>query len=266
MTFDLVLNESCNYNCFYCTVKNYKNTITKDKLDKLDWLFTILKKLHNKKLINVVIQGGDIGLVPEETLEYFFQKIYPIKVEISCQDNFFKNKYNEKFKDYYTVLYNHISDLDGCISPNIGVTGVVDKDPKKIKDFIDKYGPVNYIGFENDFSPITIQGIKETIKEFINIIGPNKQLQDILNISNEELKKRRKECYKAAYVTLSLCSGKIVQCIRNYNNSIELTNDNLYKYIIKPDIIKTVGCESCSRTFIDKQEHSKKINILMECR
>ena len=89
LSVDLVLCEACDYDCNYCTVKNHNNMITVEKLEKHKYLFEFIKKLHHKKLLAAcVIQGGDIGKIPQNVLERFFEMIHPVVPTISCQKGF----------------------------------------------------------------------------------------------------------------------------------------------------------------------------------
>jgi len=248
MQIDFVISEPCDYDCDYCKVKNYSNIITKDIIDKHKWLFDFIRKIK----ANVVIQGGDIGYVPEDTLQYLFDALKPLKPTLSVEQKFYEMNYHNIFKGQYTELFYHISDLKS-IKPKAypGKIGIVDKDINKITEFLDNNPniPIDYIAFENDFTNISIEQINETNKIFQEAL---KKYNLDLYFPKDASEELRKKCTDASYITISLAKEKIVQCIRAYNIDMNLTKENLQKYILNP--LTSDICNSCSRTFIDKPQ------------
>jgi len=150
------------------------------------------------------------------------------------------------------------------------ILGIVDEDIIKIDNFFKNNKiaqKIQYIDIENNINvPITIEKIKERLLSLIKVLkkyNADQKLIDKLehknNLKNKYLEDKRNNCYKHFNLNINLVQGKIFKCFRDYNDSIELTEQNFKKILMNDNIFHyTDVCKTCSRVFM----HIAPMNIL----
>jgi len=105
------LSEKCQWNCKYCDFPTFQSTAKHVTIDSLKEQVKILKKFDLSKW-NICIEGGEIGLVPEEVLDYWFFESNVAPSYHVATNGLFLEKYYEKYKDkIHTVLYHCLPDV-----------------------------------------------------------------------------------------------------------------------------------------------------------
>ena len=110
------MTEKCNWNCFYCDFP----TINKPSQVDINYLKEIvpkIKKITDKFKIQMCIEGGELGLVDEEILDYMFIESglvdNQVKWHIATNGLFLKKGYHKKYKENIrSILYHVKPDID----------------------------------------------------------------------------------------------------------------------------------------------------------
>lgn len=270
--FNFIITEVCNWNCGYCLFpqikQNAKHT-TKEIIDKhIHYINHIIELI---KPDTITVQGGEVGLVPPDILEYFFYTLQS-KIIVSTNGEFLKKGFHKnpiikkKLKsimlhvadniDDYSVDINYVSDIQI-------ICGIVDinKNPKKVKKFIQANPNImfEYIDFENSIFKLAPQ-TKNLYFELYTAI------QKLDNVSYEAkmriLKKHQLNKDKDILVNQNICmklhpcvyvdlvNERIPLCMRNFLDVHErLTYYKLIRAISHVDPFHSENnvCSNCFR-------------------
>ena len=233
-------------------LKDYDRTV-KD-ITKYKWLFETLNKLKHPEIL---LGGGDLGYISDDILDYIF-KILKHNVIINTEYKFFETKFKKYYNRISTVQY-HFSDLESTgpwIDDKKVLHGIVDYDIDKIIEFCKKYPNLDYVDIETPINKyISVEesvGLLNKLIEGLESINYKSNIIERLKIKNqniEYLKDERKKCHKNNIVNFDLSNDKIIKCYRDFNDSIDLTPNNIKK--IFSSFHYTDICDSCSRLFMN---------------
>ncbi len=262
---NFVITEICNWKCRYCVFPNKKSTkhTTKEIIKKhIDYVNIIVDKLN----FTTSVQGGEVGLVPIDILEYFFSSISK-KTDVSTNGEFLKRNLhnNPIIKPKINNIILHVADdLTGKVDNynSDSVCGIVDinKNPKSIREFINNNNHIyfEYIDYDNDITgPVgkfSYEELYKSIKDLDNVSDWAKER--LLNRFNKNLKECQNLCMSMHPVFfVDLVNETIPLCMRNYMKVYKsLTKYNLIKTIKEINTFDYVGnvCRSCIRICQDE--------------
>lgn len=267
-----ILTEECDWGCNYCYFSHLENQ-KKPKMEIYQKHLPYIKKIMDIRLahnlpLKADIQGGEVGNMPLELLQYFFQTVqYPI--DVSTNGEFFKRGYHldDKIRPYIAAILWHVTnDFKTIIETDykddkIHISrGIVHNNEDEIVDFIklNKHITFDYIEFEFD--------IKE--KREMNVLSYHSLLKRISSLKNiteyakQVLEKRlsekighRDNCIKFHdSIVIDLVNENICQCQRHLDDCIPLNKDNLIKRLrgFPKNFFKGLGCKSCTRLYAGK--------------
>jgi hypothetical protein len=275
IVLSFILTEICNWSCEYCAFPQIKNnsettiTILRKHLGYIKEIRQILEKNGIRTLVE--IQGGEVGLIDENTLKYFFSELgYPVCV--STNGKFMENSYHKMdgMREYINEILWHI-----CQSPNdfkiemvyddpdIFINkGIVHYDIKQIGKFIRRnpHITINYVELEYDIHK------KRSIHrdEYSSLYNEIKDAPNITTYAKERIFKRISESTKTPNkcrdyhlgIVFDMVNETICRCQRCPECSIPLTKENTIRRLTTaPKFIfegSCSGCDSCTRLFYDK--------------
>lgn len=271
-SFCFILTERCNWNCSYCefpTIENPNDTTIEILSKHLPYIKEIFMKIE-PHIVFSDISGGEIGLLPIETIRYFFE-IMDFPMVISTNGKFMENNYHQDpiLKPYIKAIWHHVHpepkgfrmEKDYEDSEIYINKGIVHNNINEMVDFIKVNNHIDfgYIELEYDIneprqmnSEIYIE-LHERIKDLPNI---TKEAKLHLLERTTEAPNKREYCTKFnTTVVLDLVNEKILLCHRSQMNSIQLTKENLITRIAEhpKNIFSTPNkCESCTRLYYGK--------------
>lgn len=282
--FEFQLIDECNWNCSYCNYA-YTKCKSKDRVkvckhtqNSLLTIKKILDKLHNKIRIFMLAQGGEIGLLSEKELDFFFETMYPYKFTISTNGAFIDKNYHVRYKDSISQVHLHlVEDLTNNVQPYnltpLIIPGVVSTNYNitDIDCFIKSNPSLKYFDFELPLQTTVTPKIWKNIvdcRRYIINNYPNLYDKCDNNIrSFDVLRSHQKGCIKFnKIITFDLVSNTIHPCsVKNKHISIELTQDNIIKLlcgynVFASDLLNCGNCMRCCFTF-DSMYTSKVIKL-----
>ncbi len=278
MNFNFIITEKCNWSCSYCFFPEIENQ-KQPKLEKIKKHLAYIKNYSIDGYMDV--QGGEIGLVPVDILEYFFttmgQKMYVSTNGVFLNNNFHKN---EKIRPFVEMVQWHIGIVDlkpkaylvqDIIDNGIFISkGIVHHDIDQMIDFIDynKYIMFHYIDFEYPIHIRKLNHDREKYRELYNKILP---IENLTKDAKDRIFKRINEwdqwrdiCRKYNdSIMIDLVNEKICLCQRNLHINVDLNEENLNKrFKVAPidffDLSETT-CESCGRLYEGKTRRLQRI-------
>lgn len=248
----LCLTQLCNWRCDYCdfpVMKNRRSVTIKDLRTQLPMIKEATKDLN----IEFSIEGGELGMMDQDTLDFFFENGPSETYFLATNGLFFKQGYYERYKEkIHTVLYHvrkEINDGFSFMDHNteciIWHTIVVHKkNLGLLPEFLDSH--IDNIWFPHVIQPRTsnldlmdydyYKKIYEIVKDRPNVhrffkeryklIVENMQTKDWLDI------KIKLCCNDYTKLIINMPSYKIHRCcISMDTDHIEFTKDNLYNTI-----------------------------------
>jgi len=263
MNYNFIITEECNVICKYCVFPKIENphTATMEVLQKH---LPYIKELEISGYMDV--QGGEIGLVPDDILEYFFV-IMDTKMFVST-NGLFLNKI-DKFKKYIDIVQWHVTPtpMKSLLIPDVNhdelfiSKGIVHDDIDDMVEFIksNKNIQFHYIDFEYDIE----QHIEYNAIKYIKLYRKIKDLKNLSDDAKERIKGRtvenlnRRRCMEENdSILIDLVNEKICLCQRNMHVNVSLTKENLERRMeTKPrdffDLSDTT-CKSCGRLYEGK--------------
>ena len=265
MNYNFIITEECNIMCKYCVFPKIENPHTAT-LEVLKKHLPYIKEIEISGYMDV--QGGEIGLVPDDVLEYFFTTM-DTKMYVSTNGLFLFKKM-DKFKKYIETVQWHVTHtpMRYLIIPDVNhdelfiSKGIVHDDIDDMVGFIEsnKDMEFHYIDFEYDIEkPIEYNAIK-----YIKLYGAIKDLKNLSDDAKERIKgrmtenrNRRKLCMEENdSILIDLVNEKICLCQRNMHINVNLTERNLKERIkTKPKDffnLSDVSCKSCGRLYEGK--------------
>lgn len=282
--FNFIITEVCNWNCDYCAFPQIQltaNHTTKEIIDKhIDYINEIIDKI-NPDVISV--QGGEIGLIPEDILEYFFARLNR-KIDVSTNGEFLKRGFHKNpiIKSKVRIIMLHVVDKIDNYKVDINydseipvVCGIVDinKNPEKVKQFIQANSQIyfEYIDYEHSISEesshidscylelfYAIRDLKNVSKSAIHRILKKHELN-----KDKVIKLNQNVCMRLhPYIYVDLVNERIPLCIRNFSDVYQdLTYDTLIKIITNIGFFnyKDNHCNCCFRMCQDDGIDIKQI-------
>ena len=215
----------------------------KEKIDRHSYVFDILAKCRGVYETEVIVEGGEIGLIESDyLLRYLFEKIGQ-KVIVNTNGTFFDTDRSMLYP-YIDKVYWHVAE-DACTLKKVDipsselpvVPGIVSDDADELKAFIKfnehiKFGYVNY--------------------EYIS--RPPKR---------QDVKKRRTACYTLnPFICINLANETIQPCSsRGALAAIQLNEANLINVLTGYNSFdnENIMCHSCYRLC-----YNHDINYLLE--
>ena len=270
--FSFILTEKCNWNCEYC----YFSNISKQKRPKIEifqkhlpYIKNIIDKLEKHKIqVNTDIQGGEVGLIPLEILQDFFQTLQ-YKMVVSTNGEFLKRGYHldEKIRPFIGAILWHVStkfdskievdynDKDVFIS-----RGIVHHDIDEMVNFI-KDNPhiiFDYVEFEfnlNDIRTMRASMYHSLINRLKDVENVTTNARNILELRLLEKEDLRSNCTMAnGSVVIDLVNENICLCQRNPEDCMPLNRASLIERLtgFPNQFFEGSGCNSCTRLYSAK--------------
>jgi len=230
MWFEFITNTECNWNCDYCTFQEVPNHMFSiDIIKKHQYIFDIMKRIDVE---NVIIEGGEIGLIKDNNiLEYLFKSINR-KVIIDTNGEFFKTDRSQLYKYIDKIFYHVAPDAKTLFKikkPNIPIDvvyGIVDDDKNAIEEFSDYNSHINIEYKEYEY-----------INKLPNFVQNIKQYQKSCWVTNP-------------FVCIDLSREVLLPCAaRGAHITIPLTKENLISILTKFSNFKGKNymCDTCYR-------------------
>lgn len=233
MWFEFITNTKCNWNCSYCAFDRVPSaTMTKETINKHKYVFDIIRKLEQVEESTIVVEGGEIGLIKDNSILLELFKQFDNRAIVNTNGEF--------FKDDRAVLYPYIKKYFYHIAPDakkkvlIGkvampaeiIYGVVDDNWQFIDEFVafNKHLEIRYTGLEMaDFSTKMFNETKQAREDCI-------QLNPFVSID-------------LAREVLCMCSA------RGCHVTIPLTEENFIKVLTEENVFgENDMCKTCYRT------------------
>jgi hypothetical protein len=283
-SFSFILTEKCDWTCEYCyfsLIKQYEPKLETFK-KHLPYIKKTIDGLGDN--INIDIQGGEIGTMPEELLEYFLTTL-DRKVVFSTNGLFLNKKMhlNEKIRPYIGAICLHLFNFNQtCINEytlsefrgesmdeyelqglNIS-RGIVHNRIDEIINVVgaNKHILFDYIELEFDIRyPRKIDTVM-----YHDLIGQLSEFENVTDNAMGILKKRifenenhRDRCRKFNNsIVIDMVNSNICLCQRQPDIAIPLTEEDLiYRLKTFPKDIdgwqhNNMACDSCTRLYSGK--------------
>ena len=275
--WNFILTEVCDWNCEYCVFPEIREPQHATKLSiesHIDYIKEIMD-LTDPGLQNLMVQGGEVGFVPEDVLVHLFERTQRI-IDVSTNGEFLRKGYHkhpkmrpwikrvmlhigEPIDDYKLELDYSLEDDDIFID-----TGIVDvnMDPVKVKLFIQRNQDIrfDFVDYEHPVfdNPCRVNGfiykdLYDAIEDLPNVtqFAKDRLLKRFLRHKDTDMKKQQEICRTLhPAVFIDFIHEEIPVCVRNCNFvSLPLTKDNLKKAIsdISPFDYSNYTCDSCFR-------------------
>lgn len=263
------LIDACNWDCSYCnyaySICNSNNmfSVTKENINNLMIIKNILSRISPFCNLNLLVQGGEIGLQTSDVLDVFFNELSPFKFTVSTNGEFIKKGFHTRYSNNIKQIHHHIlPDLEQSQviyynDKNI-IPGIVSTcyNQHTIESFIHNNPELQYFDFE---FPIYGKQINEDI--YNQIIGCRKF---ILNkyphlydncpanlFPLDILKKYQNGCSSCnRIITIDLSNNKLLLCsIKNRHISLPFNKDNFIRVLTSNNSYEkhNVNCDTCVR-------------------
>ncbi len=271
--FSFILTEECNWNCRYCQfpkIKEPKHASIESIKSHIDYIKDINNVINDQFTWNLTIQGGEIGFVPIDVLEYLFT-IWEQKISISTNGEFFRRNYHKNtiLKPKIDQMLFHLTDdlhpreivldydlRDIDVSLNIGICDIT-RTPDRIRKFLKINSKIyfNFVDYEHnidlfcDLQPSMYIDLYNNIKDLDNVSDYAKERIE-QKIGGRPIQTHQNTCSSLSHVSMiDFINERIVLCVRNYNTSfIELTKENLIKVLTTYNSFNNKDlCNNCFR-------------------
>lgn len=220
MYFEFITNTDCSWDCEYCSFGKVQDIqMKKETIKKHSYIFDIMKKIREKIEIDVVVEGGEIGLIKDNSLlaELFYNMGQP--VIINTNGLFFQMDRSVLYP-YIKKVYYHVAPsakilfkVNPLDVPLEVIYGVVDDDSVALEKFVDynNHLPIKYAEYEfikeepkDDEKYFTARLSCQTLNPFVSI-----------DLSREVL------CpctSRGCHVTIPLTEENLIKVLKGYNN------------------------------------------------
>lgn len=263
------LIDKCNWNCSYCNYASKFNLNKEIEFDEetilnIDMVSSVIDKIKSFCDIHLLAQGGEIGLLSREKLNFFFKRMKQRDITISTNGEFIKNDYHLIFDEFIGQVHYHVvEDYDqkyqkifykenDKIIPGAVITKF---DIEFLKDFIQSNEYLKYLDFEFPLNDELSESIYNNVIQCRKFLIDNfPQLYD--NCSNnilgfDELLKYQDGCKNCnRIVTIDFVNNKLLLCsVKNRHISIDLNRQNLVKLLTEFRVYNTMNsnCKTCIR-------------------
>ena len=273
----LTFTNECNWNCSYCDFPD-KNNPTYDLENHL----SVLKMIPDN--IEVYLEGGELGLLPEDQLDLIFNSGIANTYAIATNGEFLRKGYHEKYKDKIHYILYHFApeitgdmditeyDIDGSI--RVDYTFVLHVDNLKYVDkLLTRYSHLKFLihllqprvkGLPIDNSIPFYLDVLHSVKNHLNIgyYFKARLTKMIVGINVEMAMEKKRLMCSMIYnqISINLPDNKIHRCcVSTQTDSVELTEENLSKVIRNQQVFPATDsvCRDCIANFI---WDDKKIN------
>jgi organic radical activating enzyme len=277
MFYEFILTTDCNWNCYYCYFpkRNNKKYITKEIIDKYNWLWDLLNVLYQKNDI-FSFQGGEIGLIDIDILEYLFSK-FKHTIWIDTNGLFLEKGYHKKLKKYIEGIFYHVvEDPKNLIkvkkyNTDIHISYGVVGEPEYLYDFVKFNSHIyfDYVDIESSKKNFKYENYKKEIEQLLELPNVNKnKINEILKYRmNKNIKQIQQQCrISNKFLSFNLVDEILALCTTKNNHiGIPLTKENLIKMIISKPIqnFKNHNCDLCYRTCFSEGENIDFRNNIM---
>lgn len=269
----LFLTEKCNLQCDYCDIPQIKKpkSCTIEDLEKYLPIFN-----NDNKFLDIL--GGEVGVLPDDVLEYLFKNIKK-PLQISTNGLFLKNKY-EKFKHLLGEhwFYYHVAEEPFEFEPlqydNVKYTFVVhDNNIEALNEIYKKYNETEELDFRPCFGKFKNQS------KIFNVDAHKDQIEfpiEYHSFNDKLFEIRNKLCFMHGPPFMyDLVNGRIIRCCKSYtlSDTIELTqttfdtinkqkdNFEVCSFPWNDDLYNSL-CKTCSKQY-SKNVQNKNDNQLV---
>jgi organic radical activating enzyme len=270
-SFSLVVTEKCNWDCDYCYfphLKNQKGPSLETFERHLPYIKTIMDKLDSHGLlVNIDIQGGEVGTMPLEILQYLFQTLQH-KISVSTNGLFLEKEYHldDKIRPYIGGIMWHVTDdfkstvVDYNDDDIFISRGIVHNDMNEMIEFIKTNSHIlfDYVEFEFDIKQrrtINFLLYHELLNEISHLDNVSDNAKEILGRRLSESKSHRDNCKRYnGSILIDLVNENICLCQRQLGVSIPLNEENLIHRLktFPKDIFTEDTCDTCTRLYSGK--------------
>jgi len=264
------LTEVCKANCKYCDFPKYQKVAKTSTMQDIDYVFNIIQECKNVypghfKKFTTFVEGGELGEVPENILDYFFSKNNPIQEYFMFTNGIFlKHNYHKKYEKFFKDISFHIT-LEHSIKESLET---LRKNKEYISDVLivvtEQNADTAYNVIKNNPDinfkfqrQINRKGSKYYTKdtyiekvtkifELPNILGEIDEINIVKNDKHIDVK--RKMCannYTRIFVDVT--NRRLYRCQGTRTVSyVDLNKDNFMKMIInKEPVFDTLMDETC---------------------
>lgn len=275
--WNFILTEVCNWNCDYCVFPKKENPQHATKLNieaHIDYIKDIMNKT-DPGIQNLMIQGGEIGLVPEDVLVYLFKRTERT-IDVSTNGEFVRRKYHQHsdIRPWVNRIMLHITEpideykinldydiTDDKIFMDIGICDV-NKDPEKTRMLIISNPEIrfDFVDYEHSVfgNPCRVNSsvykdLYESIQDLDNVTDFAKERlwKRYIRHKDTNIEKQQQICRTLhPSVFIDFVNETIPLCVRNYGLVyLPLTKDNLIKVIssMAPFDYTNHTCDNCFR-------------------
>jgi hypothetical protein len=267
-SFSFVMNQKCDWDCPYCYFRHFRfDNVSLEVYQKhLPYIKKIIDKLGDL-VVNIDIQGGEVGLIPVEILEYFFQTLKK-PIVVSTNGMFMEKGYhnNPLIKPYIDRIFFHYWDFSGRKTKDYDIKdipvlrGICHSRVDGLVNFIKGNPDVmfEYVEFEFDIDEPRkmdvdmYNSLYESIQDFDNV---SEYAKGIIRGRLNERPDHRNNCRRYNHsILIDLVNAKICLCQRQLDINIPLTEENLlYRLRTFPkDVFDNDHCETCTRLYAGK--------------
>lgn len=267
-SFSFILTEVCDWNCPYCYFTGIKQKHPKLEVFKkhLPYIKKIIDKLGDL-VVNIDIQGGEVGLMNPDILEYFFDTIRK-PIVVSTNGMFLARRFYSlpKIQPYVAqVMYHVTKDFKGMEIFNSGLNisrGIVHDNIDVMIEFIKRYPYVifDYVEFEFDINKprkMNMDMYNELYEKIQKLDNVTDNAKNIIKQRLNEYPEHRDNCRNYNHsILIDLVNEKICLCQRQLDVNIPLTEENLiYRLRTFPkDVFDNDHCDSCTRLYAGKYQ------------
>lgn len=278
------LTDNCNWNCWYCDFTQKKQRLGDVDSDYLKWFIEIARTIFDDSM-DILVEGGEIGVVDRNILDIFFESNLLKKYTITTNGEFMKKNYHNIYKDkIHHILYHPITDVNKDDMTFIKYGDTMNKDITLYHTIVMHKNNIQYLDkfYDNHtdciFTPHLLQPrIKnldfltlDEIKSIYNIIKDKENIyihfkermktiihyMELDKNNKSILQKMRYTCGNVYYKpTIDLPNKKIKRCCITIDNcdAVELTEENLIKLYNNDTTLfpKTDAlCSDCISNFV----------------
>jgi hypothetical protein len=267
------MTEDCDWKCEYCAFSGVESPM-KAQMSVYQAHLPYIKKIMdtlNKEdlLVNIDIQGGEVGLIDLDILKYFFNTI-ALKINVSTNGEFLKREYNHcpDIRKYLGTIMWHVKDViypaevvDDYSDPEIHISrGIVHNNVDEIVNFIctNHHILFDYIEFEFNIKQsrkMNVEMYQDLLNKLEGVDNITWNTRHILRGRISERKDHRENCRKFNHsIMIDLANETLCFCQRQPSINIPLNKKNLiYRLTTFPkDIWDWTTCDSCTRLYAGK--------------
>lgn len=275
----ITLTNKCNWSCEYC-----------DFPSKTDAMFDVDNSIDILKIIpdntEVILEGGEIGLLSEEFLDRFFYSGISKTYAVTTNGEFLNRSYHTKYMDkLHYILYHIAPELTHTTEvmeydvgdARMDYTFVLHQNNiEESMSVLERHPHLNFLihmlqprveGLDIDASPVFYKQVLENVKHRANI-GEyfKKRLVRIAgDISDTALMSVRRKLCSTIYnqISINLPDNRIHRCCVSMRSDwVDFSKSNLIDVLRNSSIypVRDGVCERCIANFIWDSNKIKKYN------